>query len=474
MNTYLSIKYEEEMIKILDESANYKIVFFGASNAFITAEKRLSSILPIDYLCDNDQQKKGSEFLGYKIFNPEDVFPKNDKYNFLVIVTSMYFEEISLQLAKYKNIKNIISYKILPSLEYSINKNILIPKDISSKEIRKNELEIIINYIEPIESKYLSFSSYCNEIISRNNHLDKLVIVDCKYNLNVKLFSRILEYYIFDRLEHSNKPITIDIPYYLKDEFLNVINHTLDKFDLKKLKLVKKTQKFLKTRRHALIIHLYYIDLLETIYNEMKNIKDIFDIYISVTIDAAIEDIEKIKFFFPNANIFIFENRGRDVLPFLRILNKIYSLRYDTICKIHTKKSIDRINNGIEWGKRLRVELFNNSYYIIDKLLKSELNFYADEQSCKSVKDPPFYFSRKNVKIFSKYLTIKFNENFIVPSGTMFWCQTNRLYPLSNFKEYKYFSIEAGYLENQLEHTIELLCGLLFINKKTYLSKVCI
>src|SRR5574344_1157842 len=205
MNTYLSIKYEEKIIKFLDESANYKIVFFGASNAFITAEKRLSDIIPIDYLCDNDQQKKGSEFLGYKIFNPEDIFQKNDRYNFLVIVTSMYFEEISLQLAKYKNIKNIISYKILPSLEYSINKNILIPKDISSKEIRKNGLEIIINFIEPIESKYLSFSSYCNEIISRDNHPDKLVIVDCKYNLNVKLFSIILEYYIFYMLENSNK-----------------------------------------------------------------------------------------------------------------------------------------------------------------------------------------------------------------------------------------------------------------------------
>lgn len=462
MNTHLSIKYEEEIIKVLDESTNFKVVFFGASNGFIAAEKRLNSILRIDYLCDNDQQKQNTEFIGYKIFNPEDIFPKNDKYNFLVIVTSMYFEEISLQLAKYKNIKNIISYRILPSLEYSIKINYLRYKNILPRKNIKNGIEIIINYIEPIKSKYLSFSSYCNEIISGNNHPDKLVVVDCKYNLNNKLFSRILEYYIFDRLENKNKPIIIEVPYSLNDQFLNVIDNTLKKFDIEKFDLVKRTQKFLKTREHALIIHLYYIDLLETIYDEVKNIKDIFDIYISITIDTKVEDIEKIKFLFPNANIFIFENRGRDVLPFLKILNKIYHLKYETTCKIHTKKSLDRNNNGMEWGKRLRTELFDKSEFIIHKLLSNELNFYADEQSCKFFENPLFYFSKNNVEIFTKCLNIKFNKDFIVPIGTMFWCNTNKLYPLINFKEYKHFSIEAGYLDNQLEHATEQLIGLLF------------
>lgn len=461
MNTFLAIKWEEDQIKKLDEHKNYKVVFFGSSNGFISAERRLSKIIKIDYLCDNDKFKKGSAVIGYKIFNPEEIFLKNKRDKFLVIVSSMYFEEILLQLSKYKNIENIISYRVLPNLTYSLVRDIVNQNNILQKNIIQNEISVFIDYIEPIKSEYLSFSSYCNEIISKNNHPDKLTVVDCKYNLNTELFTKLLEYYIFDRLEYENKPIIIELPYNLNDKlFLDVISNVLEKFDQKKFKLVEKTQKFVKKREQALIIHLYYIEMLETIYDEVKEIKDIFDIYISTIIDIKIEEIQRIKILFPNANIFIFENRGRDVLPFLKILNKIYDLGYETLCKVHTKKSLDRNKNGIEWGQKLRIELFNNSEMIINKLSNNEINFYADEKSCKSFKEPFFYFTK--IKELAKYLNLEFHNDFIVPIGTMFWCKTNRLYPLINLKDYKYFSIEASYLDNQLEHAVEQIIGLLF------------
>ena len=202
---------------------------------------------------------------------------------------------------------------------------------------------------------------------------------------------------------------------------------------------------------------------LRTFHNHRKAIKDIFDVYISITIDIKIEDIERIKTLFSNANIFIFENRGRDVLPFLKILNKIYDLRYETLCKVHSKKSLDRNKDGLEWGKKLRMELFNNSEMIINKLLNNEISFYADEKSCKSFKEPFFCFCIKNVKMIAEYLNVEFYDDFIVPVGTMFWCKTKFLRPLINLQDYKYFSIEAGYLDNQLEHTIEQVMGLLFL-----------
>lgn len=467
MNTFLAIKHEENQIKNLDEYKNYKVVFFGASNGFISAERRLSKVINIDYLCDNDKLKKGSTLIGYKIFNPEDIFLKNKKDKFLVIVSSMYFEEVLLQLSKYKNIKNIISYRVLPNLSYSLARNVIPHKDILQRNIIKNGISVIIDFIEPIKSEYLSFSSYCNEIISKDNHPDKLIVVDCKYNLNKELFTKLLEYYIFDRLEYKNKPIIVELPYNLDYKlFLDVISDVLEKFDQEKFRLVEKTQKLVKIREHVIIIHLYYIDMLETIYDEIKEIKDIFDVYISVIVDIKIEDIKRIKILFPNANIFIFENRGRDVLPFLKILNKIYDLEYKTLCKVHSKKSLDRNKNGLEWGKKLRIELFNNSEVIISKLSNNEIKFYADADSCKSFKEPFFCFCTENVKIIAKYLNIEFYDDFIVPIGTMFWCKTKFLSPLIKLQDYKYFSIEAGYLDNQLEHTIEQIIGLLFLKEK--------
>ena len=109
--------------------------------------------------------------------------------------------------------------------------------------------------------------------------------------------------------------------------------------------------------------------MFEEINAELDNCFELFDLYISINHECSIDDVKKILSVYPEANIFMFENRGRDVLPFLKIFREIKKLDYDSICKIHTKKSV-HINSGLEWGKILRTRLFDGHDEILSSFKK--------------------------------------------------------------------------------------------------------
>lgn len=101
------------------------IVFFGASEAFSEAVEYLRkiNIHPL-YVCDNDKLKHGKIINGYKIHSPSEILNSNNKY--AVIVTSMFYTEISNQLNKYSSVMLIHSYFYLKSLKLILDNTELI------------------------------------------------------------------------------------------------------------------------------------------------------------------------------------------------------------------------------------------------------------------------------------------------------------------------------------------------------------
>jgi len=156
---------------------------------------------------------------------------------------------------------------------------------------------------------------------------------------------------------------------FVKGGFKKILRETLDTLSDEKFTFVKATQSLKKRKAHALVWHLYHIDMFEEMNKEMQACVEYFDIYISINHECSLDDIKKVLSVYPYANIFMFENRGRDILPFLKIFQIIQKLGYDSLCKIHTKKSVHR-DDGLDWGKVLRTRLFNNK----DKILNSFQN----------------------------------------------------------------------------------------------------
>lgn len=252
--------------------------------------------------------------------------------------------------------------------------------------------------------------------------------------------------------------------------FLHATSNVIQRFSKphpKTLDLVSATQKnFRKTSETAVILHLYYEDLFEELADQyLCNIKH-FDIFISIKKDINPERLEQILAKFPGACIFIFDNIGRDIYPFLQTFRFIFGHRYKYMCKIHTKKSPHR-KDGNEWrthilqcllGDEDRISTFLNAF---DE--DASLGLICSDDSLTPLEKSEFIAG--NLHNLKKLLgklggNLDSFRKFYFPSGSMFWFKPESLHLLlelglteTDFEE------ETGQLDGSLAHAIERLFG---------------
>lgn len=106
--------------------------------------------------------------------------------------------------------------------------------------------------------------------------------------------------------------------------------------------------------RFALVAHIYYPDLWEEFAETIRTQPVDCDLFITLTYRGDESDalVAKIRADFPEAFVLPTENRGRDILPFLRLVNAGLLDGYDAVCKIHTKKSPHRADGDL-WRRHL-------------------------------------------------------------------------------------------------------------------------
>ena len=115
------------------------------------------------------------------------------------------------------------------------------------------------------------------------------------------------------------------------------------------------------TGRTAIQIHIFYTDLLGEFYDHLKGISVPYDLYISTDTEEKKKEIE--SFFYINALsagnvcVKVFENRGRDVYPFLAQLHDRISA-YEYLAHFHTKKSVNS-DFGDFWRRSLLCSLLD-------------------------------------------------------------------------------------------------------------------
>lgn len=502
MNTFQTIEKQEQALLELPKYKEYKIVCFGASTAARRALKVLRNIdVAPDFFCDNNRLKQGDDFEGYNVYNPEELFSK--PFNFFVLITSMYYSEIKKQLASFASIKGSVFYLdviatdiSLSSLEHntlSVSKNIqntpfkiYVGYDKNSDSIQyEYEIKLAKSYglqgfvqtpfAAEDKFQYQNYMSYANAMVLSKTKHETLRLIETKYNFNEVSYRRLLEYCLFDRYRQNelDKKLVINSWDLLsKGDFLENTSQVLSLFSREKIELIESTQKYKKLKDNALIWHLYHVDMFDEIQEELKNCVDLFDIYISVTLDCSIKDIQKIIVTYPEARIFLFENRGRDILPFLNIFKKIEPMGYMSICKIHTKKSIYQ-HSGKDWGKTLRTELFNAKEKIVDSFSKKNNIGAFVARNNISTMHKYLDANLENVEYVSKLLNIPHIKDFCFPVGTMFWCRAEVLQQLVNTNlEEKYFTLEGDSLDGHIEHAVERIIGLLIASNGYELKEV--
>jgi hypothetical protein len=218
----------------------------------------------------------------------------------------------------------------------------------------------------------------------------------------------------------------------------------------------------------AIVTHIYYEDTWPDIAGVLKRLSIPFDLIVT-TVPGRNRLVRAVARDFPDAEVIVTENRGRDVRPFLELLEAGRLDRYRYVCKIHGKKSNDggRISYlGALWRRRSLFDLLAGPG-IAESIVQA---FEADESvgiigprafrlpSVTSPLEPSWGKTRPKVLELAAKMGVaptEFRLDFY--GGTMFWARPEALRPLRDLKLARAFPEEQGLLDGGLEHATERL-----------------
>ena len=227
--------------------------------------------------------------------------------------------------------------------------------------------------------------------------------------------------------------------------------------------------------RIAVQIHLYYIDLVDEVHNYLMNIPFEFDCFISTDTESKAETIgillgkeskrwglsgcSNLK----NMKIEVFENRGRDVAPFLmQMCGRLDD--YDYICHIHTKKT-NTGEHGDIWREYLYSGLLGSPESIESIIAEFERNDSLGIAFPEIFPTLIPHINWSGCKELCENLLIRMNagsepvmlpEKPLFSAGTMFWARTKAISPIFSLGlKSEDFPKEGGQIKESLAHAVE-------------------
>ncbi|MCJ7696683.1 MAG: rhamnan synthesis F family protein, partial [Anaerolineaceae bacterium] len=134
---------------------------------------------------------------------------------------------------------------------------------------------------------------------------------------------------------------------------------------------------------------------------------------------------------FPDAQILIIENKGRDIAPFIEIYRSIKDLNYTFILKLHSKKSIHR-EDGDAWRNDILSKLIGSKGAV-----KTIKNFLIEKPSVGIIGPKKHVLDHRVYWGFNKETTLKLatavgilcddDPEFNFIAGSMFWAKPDAL-----------------------------------------------
>jgi len=427
----------------------------------------------------NDETSVMQEAL--KIFKDKRYIKINNK-PLVMINNKISFVEIQNTINNWKTFFKENNEKLLVVLTHSTNNKNPIETGfdfmIDFNFCNYENTDDSLNYKTLIESsihshnnlKYLNFKNLCFNCENKSEINSKLFgNTPNKYKLwleHISLFTsnnfKHEEQFIFlNNCNQNNNKISLKTIFDYNQ--LQTTYNVLSSFNSEKLNIIKNTEKNEKISDIAIVIHLFYFDIWNEIKKYLKKINQSFDLHISIPIGLDIKKIKTILSDFPKTKLYLSENRGRDILPFINIFNNIYKENYKYICKIHTKKSPHRID-GNHWRKMLFKGLIGSSDQI-EKIIQifektSDIGIILTKGNglkYSQWKGSNHYEIIKYIKIH-KLVT---PDDFVFPAGSMFWFRPSALHQLASNTQKDLFPIENGEIDGTLAHAFERIFGLI-------------
>ena len=226
----------------------------------------------------------------------------------------------------------------------------------------------------------------------------------------------------------------------------------------------------------AVHLHLHYLDMWHGIKGFLGNMRDYpYDLFVTMTLEN-LGVIEDIRSFCPGAKIWIVENRGYDVGPFIDFLHKIDLDNYDLVMKIHTKNTAKGLNTHINKYIFTRKLWFET---LINALVGSYRQFSLNISKFKNISKLGMIGSKYLITSDSKYSAMVKddverilsewgykNEVIKFVAGTMFICRSKLLKPFKEHYRLTDFEItKSDVKDGTLSHVLERMFGVVVVAK---------
>lgn len=261
---------------------------------------------------------------------------------------------------------------------------------------------------------------------------------------------------------------------YMGYSYLNAVssvrNNYVDEHELEAIvSLLNDKPKKSKT---AILLHLFYEDLVEEFSDAFDKLK--FDFDVILTIPNSF-DADSLRFAIEKINptrVLVLDNTGRDIYPFIEALKLINEMEYELVCKIHSKKSA-HITGGEKWRKSILDGLF--SPLSVEQVFKefssnSEVGLMAPSESIYPL-DLKNESMINNTQVFNQLVEdLGVNgsldgSEFV--AGTMFWFKPAAVSSLSDVLDKHDFGHELGAIDGTLAHSVERVVGVV-VNASGY------
>jgi lipopolysaccharide biosynthesis protein len=212
----------------------------------------------------------------------------------------------------------------------------------------------------------------------------------------------------------------------------------------------------------TVVIHAFYPDIFEEILIKLDTPDHQIAILYITTTPSNQEIIEGIVQQFPfKYKLVLVTNRGRDILPFLKILPELVDGGHQFILKLHTKRS-NHLGRKDHWREDLFEKLISKS------AVNKYLNTLADHSSlgmigpAGNILSMGLYYgaNAERVHRLSKAMYVSDDQlmdlNFV--AGSMFYVKTKALIPLLQLKLTEQdFEEEDDQKDGTMAHVVERL-----------------
>jgi lipopolysaccharide biosynthesis protein len=219
--------------------------------------------------------------------------------------------------------------------------------------------------------------------------------------------------------------------------------------------------KKITSKNLGVIIHVFYIDTFESILKKLLKYRENAKFYITTDTQEKKAFIQGLCDKFNLSFIIkVYENRGRDVLPFIKIMNEcVLGDEVQYILKVHTKKSLHRSDGHIWLNEALNSLCSLNYKEIMIRFQNPKIGIIAPDNCLISIKS---YFASNKNKILDIATQIGVNplnvEKLNFSAGTLFFADINALIPiLKLLDDSRNFEKEGGQVDGTMAHAVERL-----------------